>query len=199
MEINKALNQLSEIHRHLSKTEVYRGINPIALTIAGVLALIAGIAQHIYFQNISPQMFVIFWGAIALANILIALIFIGYNFIYRENRFDRRKTLNTLGQFIPVIIGGFIITFVLSYANVETIQYLPGIWAVLFGIGIFSVRPYLDKQFVWVAIFFFVAGIKLFLMVKDGTSLSPWGMAITFSVGMILSSIILFWFDERDR
>lgn len=198
MEIDKALNQLSEIHRHLSKSEVYRGINPIALTAAGVMALLAGCIQYFYFSDMSPRIFVIYWGSVAFINIVVALCFIGYNFIYRENRFDRRKTLNTIGQFFPVIIAGFIITLAISATNKSGISYLPGIWAILFGLGIFSVRPYLDKQFIWVAVFFFIAGCKLLIMAVDNSSLSPWGMSITFSVGMIISSVILYWFDERD-
>lgn len=199
MEINKALNQLSEIHRHLAKNEVYRGINPLALFIAGLIALISGLIQNYYFENITPKGFVIYWGAVAFINILIALSFISYNFVFRENRFDRRKTLTTLGQFFPVIGAGFIITLAISFQDSNTIQFLPGIWAILFGLGIFSLRPYLDKQFIWVALFFFLSGIKLLFMTDDKASLSPWGMSITFSIGMILSSIILYWFDERHQ
>ena len=76
-------------------------------------------------------------------------------------------------------------------------QYLPGLWAVLFSLGVFASRPYLPRIIGWVALYYLVAGTVLLAMAADSTSLSPWGMGLTFGLGQIASGIVLYWNLER--
>ena len=45
MEVNRALDRISEIHDHLAKSEVFRGYRSIPVALSGVVALLAASAQ----------------------------------------------------------------------------------------------------------------------------------------------------------
>ncbi len=211
MEINKALDHISEIHRHLSKTEVYRGIGSFPIALSGLITFMAGYFQPHFVAKDDSLAFIIYWSFLALINLTLAFGVISYNYFFRESPIDRKRTRATMGQFLPSVLAGLIITFFLtldtsihglyydSMSNNEALFYLPGIWATLFGLGILSARPYLARHFIWVALYFFIGGIKLFFMAGDKTSLTPWGMALTFGFGLLLISGVFYWSNERQN
>ncbi|MDH4129455.1 MAG: hypothetical protein OEV44_11905 [Spirochaetota bacterium] len=195
MEINKALSQISEIHGHLAKTEVFRGIESKHISLAGVLTVISAYFQPYFVE--SPNSFLIYWSSIALINIIFASCVISFNYYKRESIFDRKRTLRTVGQFLPSLIGGLFISVALSVVSDNNIRFLPGIWTVLFALGISSSLPFLPKAVGWVAIYFFLASINLFYMINIDLSLSPWGMGLSFGGGLFLAAIILYLNVER--
>ncbi|GMT48875.1 MAG: hypothetical protein IEMM0008_0414 [bacterium] len=209
MEINEALDHISEIHRHLNKTEVYRGIGSFPVALSGLITFVAGYLQPFFVSEGDPITFVVYWSGLALINLTIAFGVIGYNYFFRESPLDRKRTRTTIGQFLPSVLVGLIITFFLTlhidtaglhYESSDidtTLFYLPGIWAALFGLGILSSRPYLPKHFIWVALYFLIGGIHLFFMAEDRSSLAPWGMAVTFGFGLLLISGVFYWSNER--
>ena len=199
MELNKALSQLTEIHDHLSKSQTYRGITSLPVAIAGLFALIAASAQQYFVEENSPDQFVIYWSSVALITLFITIGVVLYKYFYRESNYHRKLTLKVVGQFFPSIVAGFIVSIALSSQSREFIPFLPGIWTLLFALGILAARPYLPRLLNWVTFFFFCASIQLFLMAPSGESLSPWGMGLSFGIGLILSSILLFWSLERPQ
>ena len=81
------------------------------------------------------------------------------------------------------------------------ISFLPGIWALLYGLGLLASKPFLPRMIGWVALFYILCGcVLLQRAVELGLgSLSPWEIGIPFGVGQILSGLILYWNLERRR
>ncbi len=214
MEIDKALDHITEIHRHLNKTEVYRGIGFLPIALSGLITFMAGYFQPFFVEEGEPIAFVVYWSGLALINLVLAFGVISYNYFCRESSLDRKRTRTTMGQFLPSVLAGLIITFFLTW-HVEitffnnaslfdasetlysTLFYLPGIWATLFGLGILSSRPYLPKHSSWIVLYFFIAGFILLFMGNLGFSLGPWGMSVTFGFGLLLISAVFYWSNER--
>ena len=197
MELNKALDHISEIHRHLSKTEVYRGIGSLPVAISGLSAFAGGLLQSQWVEAGDSYGFVVYWGLVALINLGLATGVIFYNYFYRESSLDKKRTRRTLGQFLPSVLAGLLITISLIYSKPDFLVYLPGIWCILFGLGVFSARPYLPGLFIVVGLFFFIAGAVLLALSGIGESLTPYGMSLSFGPGLILSSGLLYWCNER--
>jgi hypothetical protein len=194
MEINKALDQITEIHGQLAKTDANHSYGSVSVTLSGVIALIAAAVQPVFFGgDASPLLFVFYWVVLACIAVVIASIGIIYGYFRQKSLYERRKTLTAIGQLTPCIVAGAVFTLILVNEKFHFIGYLPGIWVMLFSLGIFASRPYLPGVFGWVALFYLVCGS--FLIYHQ--SMSPWGMGLTFGIGQILSGILLYWNLER--
>ena len=197
MEIQKALNQISEIHGHLARTDVYRGYRAVPVAFSGVLALVAAAVQTRLSGSESPHSFVIYWVVVAVLSAIVAGGGIVCGYVRQESQFARRRTRTAVGQLLPCFVAGMGVTALMGRPGSDSMQYLPGLWAVLFSLGVFASRPYLPRIIGWVALYYLVAGTVLLAMAADSTSLSPWGMGLTFGLGQIVSGIVLYWNLER--
>ena len=70
-----------------------------------------------------------------------------------------RRTRQVVGQFLPSLIAGAIISASFVRLMPALVPLLPGLWAICFGIGIFASRPYLPRASGWVALFYYAAGV----------------------------------------
>jgi len=201
MEIHRALDQISAIHDHLAKAEVYRGYRSIPAALSGVLALVAAALQPGLVGQAVEESFVIYWITVAVVGSVLAGGGIVYNYFFRENEFARRLTRRVVGQVLPPLFAGVVVTAIVVRVEAvnETVNValLPGIWACLYSLGVFASRPYLPRMIGWVALFYFLAGGVLMSMSGSGASLSPWGMGLTFGIGQIFAGIVLHWNLER--
>jgi hypothetical protein len=219
VDIHKALDQISEIHGHLAKTDVYRGYKAVPVALSGVLALVAATVQTRLVENDWPQYFVLYWMVGALICSATAAAGIAYSYIREESQLARRRTRATVGQLLPCLVAGFGIAALMAGLGSDAIAFVPGLWAVLFSLGIFASRPYLPRMIGWVALYYLVAGTVLLAMAVEPTtlsgwgtsftvgfpqtaagdprSLSPWGMGVTFGFGQIMAGIVLYWNLER--
>jgi hypothetical protein len=79
----------------------------------------------------------------------------------------------------------------LPSADPALVRVLPGLWALLFGLGVFASRPYLARATGWVALWFVVAGTAL-LAFPPG-SLAALGRAHggVFGLGLLAAAVVL--------
>jgi hypothetical protein len=194
-----AMNKISEIYSQLSKTGVYRGYKPHVIAFSGIISIIAAILKPYLILTQTSMNFIIYWVIIAVINLTICTLMILYQYFFKENQFERQKTLIIMIQFIPMIIAGGIATIFLSYNDGTSILLLPGIWAILFGMGIFNVRPYLTNLTIIAAIFYFISSIVLFYLKFYHVNLLSIGMGLTFGIGQLLSAFILYWSIEKNN
>ena len=74
---------------------------------------------------------------------------------------------------------------------------LPGLWSLLFGVGIFAARPYVPRASGWVGLYYWVAGLALLWSSHNIDTLSPWAVGGTFGIGQLLGAVVLYWNLER--
>ena len=196
MEIQKALDQISEIHGHLAKTDVYRGYKAVPVGLSGVLAIVAAVLQTRVGAASTPAAFAYYWVAVAGAAIALAGAGIVYGYIREESGPARRRTRVVVGQLLPCMAAGVLVTAVLLRFE-RGIGLLPGLWAILFSLGMFASRPYLPRITGWVALYYLASGAALLGLCMRGLSLSPWGMGVTFGFGQVLAGTVLYWDLER--
>jgi hypothetical protein len=198
MEINRALDQISEIHDHLAKAEVYRGQRALPVAASGVLALIAAAMQGRIIGEESGRAFVAYWATVAVVGGATAVGGSLYAYLFLSGVVERRRTRTVVGQFVPCALAGIVVTAAIGFgADARGAAWLPGLWAILFSLGIFAMRPYLPKMIGWAALFYFAAGAGMLAMARAGAGLWPWGMGLTFGAGQILCAVILYWNLER--
>ena len=74
---------------------------------------------------------------------------------------------------------------------------LPGLWSLLFGMGVFASCRLLPSLVVWAGFYYVVCGCVLLSLGQGEHSLKPWQMAVPFGGGQLLVAAILYWTLER--
>ena len=74
---------------------------------------------------------------------------------------------------------------------------LPGLWSLVFSLGIFASYRQLPRQVFWVGVYFAVCGFVCVLWGQGTNAFSPWQMGISFGGGLLMGAAILYWTLER--
>ncbi len=86
-----------------------------------------------------------------------------------------------------------------KHAQPESLWMLPGLWAMLFGLGIFASVRLLPPAIIWAGVFYLFAGTVCLALAQGPYALSPWAMGLPFGVGQLLTAALLYWTLERDH
>jgi hypothetical protein len=74
---------------------------------------------------------------------------------------------------------------------------LPGLWEVIFSLGVFASCRFLPRQMFAVGAWYLAAGLVCLLLGSGHHALSPWAMGIPFGVGQLLIAAVLrYGFEE---
>jgi hypothetical protein len=190
MDLGEALERIDAIHSHLARSEPYRGYRPAALALSGLGGLLAAAAQPILFTD-DPGAFVAYWVAVAVLCGAVAGGATLYGYLAREDDDARRRTRVALRQFLPCLFAGAVVTAALARESWRplAVGLLPGLWALLFGLGSVASLPYLPRGACLVAGWYLLAGVAL--LGVDGAALGGWAVGVPFGVGQVLAAVVL--------
>jgi len=93
-------------------------------------------------------------------------------------------------QFMPAAAAGLLITIVVLRAVPGTAWILPGLWQMIFSLGVFSSCRFLPRPMVAAGVWYLLTGL-ISISFGDGRAFSPWVMGIAFGVGQMLVAGIL--------
>jgi hypothetical protein len=197
MDLSRALGQLADIHQQIAKGEIYRGYRSLPIAVSGLIGLAAAWAQAPGLGAGDPIGFVLYWTSVAACAALVGASEIIYNYVVHDDRASRRQTTQVVGQFLPSVLAGAVITLSFVRLSAALVPLLPGLWAICFGIGIFASRPYLPRASGWVALFYYAAGVALLWVARGPEPLRAWWVGGTFGTGQLMAALVLYWNLER--
>ena len=113
------------------------------------------------------------------------------------SRLARQQTLLAVEHFLPSIAVGALLTLCIYLGAPQVGWILPGMWSLIFGLGICASRRLLPGQVLWVAFYYIACGCAWLLLGQGENALSPWQMAISFGGGQLLGAVVLYWTLER--
>ena len=198
MELPQALAQIAEIRAQAAKAEVYRGYRSVPIAASGLLGLAAAALQPPGLVS-DPTGFVVYWVAVAACAGFVGVSEIVYNYIVHDEALARRRTQRVIGQLLPGLFGGAVVTASFVHLGTALVPLLPGIWALSFGLGIFASRPYLVRASGWVALYYYAAGAALLWTAGGPETLNAWTVGGTFGVGQLLTAGVLYWNLEQEE
>lgn len=200
MELREALSQIAEIRQQMARTEVFRGFRSVPVAFSGVLAWAAAIAQAIWIPEPSRDItsYLTLWiGAAA-----IGMASAGLEMMLRarhSSRWAREHTWLAVEQFLPCVVAGGLTTFVLARTSESVLWILPGLWSILFSLGVFASRRLLPRATLAVAFYYLVAGLACLTLARGESSFSPWAMGVPFGGGQLLAAAVLYRTLEWDH
>jgi hypothetical protein len=200
MELREALTQISEIRLRMARTEVFRGYRAVPVAFSGLLALAAAGFQAVWIPEPEAQRpaYLALWLGTAALSALGA----GTEMALRARRaatsWARRATWLAVEQFLPCLVAGALLTFVLVRHAPEAVGMLPGLWQILFSLGIFASHRLLPRAIVWVAVWYLASGLTSLAWARGSSAFSPWAMGLPFGAGQLLAAAVLYWMLERN-
>lgn len=195
-DVTRALEQLDEIHARIARSEVYRGWRSLPVALSGLIGVAAAWWQPRFTGGLTWTRYWITVAAVALGVGCAHLI---RRFVRDDSATERRRTLHVLGQFLPALAMGAVLTFAMVRVNPAFVSFFPGLWALCFAVGIAAARPYLPLAAFWVAAYYGIAGAALLGFTPAGDVPSPWLVGGVFGIGQALGAAALYWSLERDH
>jgi hypothetical protein len=199
MELRDALTQIAEIRQQVAKTECFRGYRALPVAFSGFLALTTAGVQAFLLADPAEHMSA--YLALWIGSACLSVLATGSEMIWSLRRnpspLERQRLVLAVQQFVPSLVAGAVLLIVLFRFAPESLWMLPGLWAMLFGLGIFASLRLLPAGIFWVGCFYLAAGALCLALARDDAAFSPWAMGLPFGAGQLLAAAILYWSLER--
>lgn len=190
--VREALSEIHSIRGHMARSLEFRGYGPITLASTGVLAIVIASMQNLWAMDLEhqPARFLTLWiGAAA-----VSLTFISIETVARTRRIHSvlatQMMHSAVEQFMPSIVAGILLTAVLAHAAPQSLWMLPGLWQILFSLGVFASCRFLPRGTFWVGVWYLATGTGCLAIGADVRA-SAWEMGIPFGVGHLMVAGIL--------
>ncbi len=199
MELREALSQISEIRQQMARNEVFRGYRSITVGFSGALGILAAAFQSRWVPSPEAELgrYLCFWLSVASASLIVAGAELSWRARSAGPGLARQMTLLAVGQFLPSVVVGALLTACIYRGAPQVAWMLPGLWSLVFGLGVFASYRLLPQQVFWVGSFYVLCGCLWLLWGQGDNAFSPWQMGISFGGGQLMSAAILYWVLER--
>jgi hypothetical protein len=192
-DLNKALADIDAIKKQVARGTLFRGYGPATIAVTGLLALVAAAIQAIWLDNPREQLSEYFSIWVATAAVSVALI--GAETVTRSRRLHSgladEMIYSAIEQLIPVGVAGALLTFVLLRFSPDSLWMMPGLWQILFSLGIFASCRILPRALFAAGAWYLSSGLVCIAIAAHGDPWSPWLMAIPFGIGQLMIAGIL--------
>jgi hypothetical protein len=194
-ELRQALDDINAIRTQVARGTQFRGYGPLSVASSGILALLVAAAQSRWMAG-SVHDLMLFLG-VWISTAAVALFLSALETIFRVRRVHSGLVLEMIQaaaeQFLPCIVVGVLLTAVLMRVAPQDAWMLPGLWEVIFSLGVFASCRFLPRQMFGVGAWYLVAGLVCLLIASGHHALSPWAMGIPFGVGQLLVAAVLYY------
>jgi hypothetical protein len=196
-DLRQALAEINAIRTQVARDTQFRGYGPVSIAASGVLALaVAALQSRFSREGGEFAAFLYVWVATAAATVLMTAV----ETIVRSRRVHsglaNEMLYAAVEQFLPAVIVSILLTVVMTRVAPRDDWMLPGLWQLMFSLGVFASCRFLPRQMVAVAIWYLVCGLSSLVLLSDAKAISPWVMGIPFGVGQLgVAGVLKFCFD----
>lgn len=199
--LDEALAQISDIRAHLARTETFRGYRSAIVAFSAIAAFATAGLQAALIPNPAhaTREYLALWIAAAVLSLAVAAVEISLRCARAASPLSVRHTWLAIEQFVPCLVAGALLTAVVVRYDAASCSMLPGLWSIVFSLGIFASWRLLPRPAFWVAVWYLASGTICLATARGEHALSPWAMLGTFGVGQTLAATILYYTMEREH
>lgn len=199
-DLHKAIGDLGSIRRQIARSTEFRGYGPVTLALTGGLSIVAAGLQAALMTDPARHLVRYLGIWISLAVVCAALTAVQ---TYTRSRrlhsgMSEEMIRMAVEQFMPAVGTGILILAVFLIYIPQSVWMLPGLWQVIFSLGVFSSCRFLPRPMLLAGGWYLLTGLFCFA-IGDNRALSPWFMGIPFGVGQFLVAGILFYANHREE
>jgi fumarate reductase subunit D len=193
-DLDKALADITAIRSQMARGAEFRGYGPMTIAATGVLAVAAAGAQAMWLPD--PAADVLAYIALWVATAVICAILIGIEMVARTRRIHSGLADEMIHaateQFIPAGVAGVLLTVVLYRFAPQSLWMLPGLWQIVFSLGIFASCRSLPRVMFGAGVWYLAAGLASLAFANDARAFSPYAMAVPYGLGQLYIAIVLY-------
>ena len=193
-ELQQALSEIHTIRSQVARGTQFRGYGPASIALSGVLAMVVAAGQAQWMSK-HPQSALTIWLAVWAGTAAVSVLLTGVETFARARRehagFAREMVQSAVEQFLPAIMVGFLLTVVMMRVAAQECWMLPGLWQLIFSLGVFASCRFLPRQMFAVGAWYLAAGLFCLVAGSATRALSPWMMGIPFGIGQLLVAAVL--------
>jgi hypothetical protein len=193
-DLRQALSEIHTIRNQVARGTEFRGYGPASIAVSGILAFLVAALQAQWMAKTArqdPATWLAAWAATAV----VAVLLTGTETFARVRRVHvglaREMLQSAVSQFLPAIVVGFLLTVVIMRAAAQECWMLPGLWELIFSLGVFASCRFLPRQMFAVGVWYLAAGLFCLAAGSSTQALSPWSMGVPFGVGQLLVAAVL--------
>jgi hypothetical protein len=191
-DLNRALGDINSIRRQMARSTEFRGYGPATLASTGLIAMLAAVAQQMVLRD--PANHIAVYLGIWMTTAAVSAGLIGTQMVTRAHRVHSgmadEMIRMAVEQFLPAAGAGALLTLVLINRAPGSVWMLPGLWQVIFSIGVFSSCRFLPKWMLIPGAWYLAMGLTV-LGIGDTRALAPWTMGLAFGLGQLLVAAVL--------
>jgi hypothetical protein len=193
-DLDDALADISAIRTQIARSSLFHGYGPATVAGTGLLAIAAAAVQAALLDV--PASDLASYLALWIGTALLGAAITGAEMIVRARRIHGDLASDMLAaaveQFLPALAVGGLLTFVLATQAPETAWMLPGLWQVLFALGVFASGRFLPRPIFWVGGWYLLSGLTALMLARGEHALSPVAMGVGFGAGQLLTATLLY-------
>ena len=199
-DLYKALGDISSIRRQMASTTEFRGYGPATVATTGMFAILAAAAQALWLPD--PAHHISAYLGVWVSTAVFSAVLTGVQMYTRARRIHSGLSNEMLRmaveQFLPSAAAGLLITIVLLRYVPFATWMLPGMWQIIFGLGIFSSCRFLPRPMIAAGAWYLLTGLSCLAM-GGNRAFSPWTMGISYGAGQLLVAAILLFSTSREN
>jgi len=198
-DLHKAIGDISSIRKQVARSTEFRGYGPATLALTGLFAIAAGAAQAYWLPD--PVSHFPAYLALWITTAAVSAALIATQMRARTRRIHSGladEMIRTAAeQFLPSVAAGSLLTYVIPRFAPAELWIMPGLWQVIFSLGIFSSCRFLPRPMLAAGVWYLATGLGC-IALGGNRALSPWTMAVAYGVGQLLIAGVLF-FNGAER
>lgn len=192
-DLHKALGDIRIIRRQMARSTEFRGYGPATLAGTAAIAITAAGAQAVLVSD--PANHITKYLGIWLSTAFLSSTLVGVQMYTRSRRMHSGMSdemiLMAVEQFLPSVGASLLFTIVLLRYVPGLLWMLPGIWQLIFSLGVFSSCRFLPRPMLAAGAWYLTTGLAC-IALGDSRALSPWAMGIPYATGQLLVAGILW-------
>jgi len=193
-ELQQALSEIHSIRNQVARGTEFRGYGPASIAASGILALLVAAMQKLWMTKPGKADLAI-WLGVWAGTAAVSVFLTGVETFARSRRVHvglaREMVQSAVAQFLPAIMVGFLLMVVMMRVAPAECWMLPGLWELIFSLGVFASCRFLPRQMFAVGVWYLAAGLFCLAAASVTRTLSPWAMGIPFGVGQLLVAAVL--------
>jgi hypothetical protein len=192
IDLNKSLGDIGSIRKQIARNTQFRGYGPATLAATGVIAFLAASLQSMWLPG--PANHIAAYLGIWVSTAVLSGALTGVQMYTRTRRLHSGLSDEMIRvaveQFLPAAGAGLLLTIAVVRFVPAVCWMLPGLWQVIFSLGIFSSCRFLPRPMIVAGFWYLIAGLGC-ITLGDNRALAPWTMGLAFGAGQLLVASIL--------
>jgi hypothetical protein len=193
-DLDQALTEITAIRHQMARSAEFRGYGPATLAATGVFAALAAVGQALWLPH--PETDVVIYLTLWVTTAALSVALIGFEMVARSHRVHtglaEEMIATAVEQFLPAAAAGALVTAVLLRFAAENLWMLPGLWQILFSLGVFASCRFLPRPLFAVGVWYLTTGLACIAFASGERAFSPWAMGIPYGAGQLLSAALMW-------